>query len=390
MRRDAIWFYLTLAVVVFSAAMALASEVPVEPIVVVCAQHDDHTQSRGSGAAVDLDGDGTIEILTNAHVVGDRNVVSVAVWFPGDNAWSPATIRFAHKSGPDDLAILATARRVADRRDVLPIAAADAPVGAIVRSAGYAGGMVRQPRAGRVIPNRTVPRGATLTYTLPTVQGESGMPVLNDAGEIVALHWGGDGNGVGHGMTASRVLNVCRAAGCRLVPVQPAPRPTSQPAPTLSVGDTITGPPGSAATVRNVGTGRDVVLEFTIPQGTPGERGPTGRVALTDDEIRRVAELVFAMLAEDPQRLAALLPPQMVEISTGPTAAGGQLLRGSAPLGEPLRVTLPPIRATIRDGGEFWEQTRPLGAPLSFVVVDDPPAETSPAPMETGADHAGR
>ena len=45
---------------------------------------------------------------------------------------------------------------------------------------------------------------------------------------------------------------------------------------TITVGTTTTGDPGTAATVTNVGTDENVILEFTIPTGATGDIGPTG------------------------------------------------------------------------------------------------------------------
>lgn len=45
---------------------------------------------------------------------------------------------------------------------------------------------------------------------------------------------------------------------------------------TVSIGRTIQGEPGSEATVRNVGTNENSILEFTIPRGLNGATGPTG------------------------------------------------------------------------------------------------------------------
>ena len=42
------------------------------------------------------------------------------------------------------------------------------------------------------------------------------------------------------------------------------------------MGDTITGAPGSPASVTNVGTDQDAVLEFVIPQGSEGPQGIKG------------------------------------------------------------------------------------------------------------------
>lgn len=45
---------------------------------------------------------------------------------------------------------------------------------------------------------------------------------------------------------------------------------------TVTVGRTIQGAPGSDASVKNVGTNENSVLEFTIPNGATGPMGPQG------------------------------------------------------------------------------------------------------------------
>ena len=44
----------------------------------------------------------------------------------------------------------------------------------------------------------------------------------------------------------------------------------------VEVGDTVTGAPGTDASVTNEGTDTHVVLNFTIPRGEPGAQGPAG------------------------------------------------------------------------------------------------------------------
>ncbi len=43
---------------------------------------------------------------------------------------------------------------------------------------------------------------------------------------------------------------------------------------TINIGTTVTGNAGTDATVINSGTSKDVILNFTIPKGDPGERAP--------------------------------------------------------------------------------------------------------------------
>ena len=45
---------------------------------------------------------------------------------------------------------------------------------------------------------------------------------------------------------------------------------------TIEIGDTTTGEPGTDAEVINIGTPESAILEFTIPRGEQGERGPSG------------------------------------------------------------------------------------------------------------------
>src|SRR5574344_3038498 len=50
---------------------------------------------------------------------------------------------------------------------------------------------------------------------------------------------------------------------------------------TITVGTTVTGSPGTNASVTNQGTNQNAVLNFTIPQGLTGATGPTGPTGAT-------------------------------------------------------------------------------------------------------------
>ena len=52
---------------------------------------------------------------------------------------------------------------------------------------------------------------------------------------------------------------------------------------TITVGQTTTGDPGTQASVENVGTAQNVILDFTIPQGIDGATGPTGPTGATGE-----------------------------------------------------------------------------------------------------------
>src|SRR5690606_25697653 len=49
---------------------------------------------------------------------------------------------------------------------------------------------------------------------------------------------------------------------------------------TITIGTVTTGPPGSEASVTNVGTPSEAILNFTIPRGDPGEDGKAATIAI--------------------------------------------------------------------------------------------------------------
>lgn len=322
----------------------------VAPIVAVRADHANRTQSRASGAAVDLDGDGRIEVITNAHVLRDESpVVALAVWFPTTAEWAPATVRFARYAGGDDVAVLNTSRPVTSSQDVLTFAASDPPLGSPVISAGFAGGTARTIRRGQVTPNRIIPPGATLTYNLATTEGESGMPIVNTAGEFVALHWGNDNGQLGHGMPVSRVLRVCADGGCRIV----APRsvPNRRPAPQAAT-QYVRGPEGPPGPVGPPGPPGDAG-----PPGPPGPPGDAGWVdydrvsAIVTSEVHQLQADVRAYVDGWAQRLqtdgdqrltqirSELLAHQHATVDRGVPAA----TEDTSPVHQPAPSDSPPI-----------------------------------------------
>lgn len=52
---------------------------------------------------------------------------------------------------------------------------------------------------------------------------------------------------------------------------------------TVTVGETVTGEPGTPAKVENTGTAQNAILKFTIPRGDKGERGETGATGAKGD-----------------------------------------------------------------------------------------------------------
>ena len=70
---------------------------------------------------------------------------------------------------------------------------------------------------------------------------------------------------------------------------------------TVTVGTTTTGEPGTNASVTNVGTNTDAILNFVIPRGDPGTITPGAAVTLLDatatldDVISKVNELITSL-----------------------------------------------------------------------------------------------
>ena len=76
--------------------------------------------------------------------------------------------------------------------------------------------------------------------------------------------------------------NCCRPRTCccnNYIPVPGPQGPAGTPA-TIVVGSTITGAPGTNASVTNTGTTSNAVLNFVIPRGDPGTPGSAGTIAI--------------------------------------------------------------------------------------------------------------
>ena len=99
---------------------------------------------------------------------------------------------------------------------------------------------------------------------------------------------------------------------------------------TITVGQTTTGDPGTQASVENVGTAQNVILDFTIPQGIDGATGPTGPTGATGEtptlEIGTIntgepgTQAAASITGTAPNYVLNLTIPQG---PTGPTGATG-------------------------------------------------------------------
>lgn len=78
-----------------------------------------------------------------------------------------------------------------------------------------------------------------------------------------------------------KILEAGKKCNCTSVIVGPMGPTGPQGPATITVGTTTTGDPGTNASVVNVGTNQNAVLNFTIPRGTTGITGPIGPQGLT-------------------------------------------------------------------------------------------------------------
>ena len=95
---------------------------------------------------------------------------------------------------------------------------------------------------------------------------------------------------------------------------------------TITIGETITGDPGTDATVTNTGTNQNAVLTFTIPAGATGPAGLPGPIGPTG-----------------PTGAAGAIGPQGIQGPTGPTgpAEGVTEIAQSAPADQTNVASIP-------------------------------------------------
>lgn len=161
-------------------------------------QHGPGSWSGGTGTVIASEA-GKSLILTNAHVVPSAaHPITVTYWSEG-HAWrqeatylggsSVDDIRpgLIHVNGPD-LALLSVNASL----HPVEIAAAIPAQGESVRLYGFGGASETEPteKRGRVLPEPGWVEPATKT-SIETINGDSGAGILNDRGELVAVHWGG-------------------------------------------------------------------------------------------------------------------------------------------------------------------------------------------------------
>lgn len=111
--------------------------------------------------------------------------------------------------------------------------------------------------------------------------------------------------------------------GCRQC-IQPTP-PTPMPVPPMppvigiTVGNTVTGAPGTGASVVNRGTPQNVILDFVIPQGVAGPAGQSAIQAYGG--VYSVGAGTLALTADTP----TAVPLNSVMSQMGTTSSGGNI-----------------------------------------------------------------
>lgn len=186
---------LVLAHLVLSAAVALGG--PEQSSCFVQRHFRDGTSDAGTGTVIAAEF-GRSLVLTNAHVL-ESGTGKLTVTLAGKEY--PATFLYGsrvshtgpsliHVDGPD-LALCV----VGEELPVAPIAALDPAKGDRVRMWGFGGRLGKDGpkfRSGKAVEG---PRFVDPTdlARMGTISGDSGSGWFNDAGELCAVHWGGDG-----------------------------------------------------------------------------------------------------------------------------------------------------------------------------------------------------
>lgn len=166
----------------------------------------------GTGVLVDKEGNYGL-IITCQHLFRD-GIGKLIVIFPDGQAYEA---RFLHQDPEGDLAALLIARPAADP---VPIASKPPQPGEPVQSCGYGPDGRYWCNQGRVVGYSRTGQTAgweTLELTGRARQGDSGGPVFNAQGELVAILWGTDGRSVS-GTYCGRVDRFLQQTGRYLLP----------------------------------------------------------------------------------------------------------------------------------------------------------------------------
>ena len=247
-----------------------------------------------------------------------------------------------------------------------------------------------EPGTDAKVENVGTEQNAVLKFTIP--KGEKGDPgtgggggstVSVDVGETVTGDPGTDANVENTGDDQNVVLKFTIPRGAKGDPGQEGPQgergpegpqgaegPRGEQGPagqkgdpgtsaTVTVGETVTGDPGTDAKVENVGTEQNAVLKFTIPKGEKGDPG-TGGGGTTSLPYVTITNQTFETNHEIGPTKGALARFQFMDTS-------GQLTTTFI-----KRV----MEAKIRYSKEYMGVRRadgyiPINLPIELDVVDD-------------------
>ncbi len=219
--------------------------------------------AAGTGTAIAAENGKTL-ILTNAHVAQAGRPTSVTYWSEGKPYISPAKFlegstvtdagpQLINVHGPD-LALLVL--EVAELRPV-EFAAAIPAAGEAVQLYGFGGadtnGTTPLHKTGRTLAAdgwQTTAGNPIQRTSINTVNGDSGAGIFNQAGQLVAVHWGGGAERLDtvHAFTGqvlerkvlfkrskdrivARRISAAIAKTFSLLPAAPTPPPVKEPAP---------------------------------------------------------------------------------------------------------------------------------------------------------------
>lgn len=225
----------------------------------------------GSGVLVDKEGQYGL-VITCQHLFRDGPGATQVI-FPDGQAFEA---RLVQQDPAADLAALLIAQPSAD-----PVPVADAPPqpGEPVQSCGYGPDGRYWCNQGRVVGYARTASAAgweTLELTGRARQGDSGGPVFNAQGQLVAVLWGTDGRSVSAAY-CGRVDRFLQQTGRYLLPWNarndPAHRTPANPQGGANVPGSG-GPAGSAGDLSRIEARLDRILDL-LNQGRSGQAGQT-------------------------------------------------------------------------------------------------------------------
>ncbi|AGL47882.1 trypsin-like peptidase domain-containing protein [Streptococcus suis] len=165
-------------------------------------EHGQRIVGSGSGVMISKD-----IVLTAAHCVyNSRNkeyyqnvkVVPSATW-NGETFTAPLGYSVAQETevlsgyltgdSTQDIGVIKLQSSLGNQTGYLEIAVQQANVGQYIKTIGYPGDRLGMYLSeGKIISSS----GSTITYNLDTSGGQSGSPILNEANQIIAIHYAGN------------------------------------------------------------------------------------------------------------------------------------------------------------------------------------------------------